>query len=95
MHIPADVTWEEVRVEAFDVLSFTFEDVAAFVRAICRFQISYNLASGAFLADLFCELGRQGLHWKATQSGSWTTLYLNIAEGETFDSMSPIEVYCK
>lgn len=95
MHIPADVTWEEVRVEAFDVLSFTFEDVAAFVRAICRFQISYNLASGAFLADLFCELGRQGLHWKATQSGSWTTLYLNIAEGETFDSMNPIEVYCK
>ena len=94
LHIPADVTWEIVSVEAFDVLSFTFEDVVAFVRAICRFQICYKLAGGSFLADLFCEMGKQGLHWTASQNGATTTLCLNTAEGEVFESMSAIQVSC-
>ncbi len=94
LHIPADVTWEVVTIEAFHKLSITFEDVAVFVRMIHRFQIRYMYASGSFLADLCCELGKQGLHWKANQCGARTTLCLDIAEGDDFGSMYPIEVSC-
>ncbi|BDA49860.1 hypothetical protein COCOBI_14-4800 [Coccomyxa sp. Obi] len=30
LHIPADVAWEDVRLEAFDVLAISFQDVARF-----------------------------------------------------------------
>ncbi|BDA49859.1 hypothetical protein COCOBI_14-4790 [Coccomyxa sp. Obi] len=51
LRIPADVTWEDVRVDVFE-----------------------------------------GLHWKASQHDARTTFRLNIADGDTFRSMCPINV---
>lgn len=88
LHIPSGVTWEDVSLEASDVLSIAFKDVARFVRVVRLFQISYMYASGSFLVDLGCEVGRQGLHRKATQCHGRTTLCFSVAKGNTFKPCS-------
>ncbi len=40
LHIPANVTLEDVSLEASDVLSIPFEDVTSSVSMVGRFQIS-------------------------------------------------------